>query len=153
MRKIAYIAVFAAVICVFNPAFGGEAKEAWRKPRGEGIFKELNLSPEQQQKLKDNRNAHKEKMKQIISALKEQHKKLTAEMAKAQVTRQSLEPIAQEIKSLQAQLVDLRIENMLALKAILTPEQYQKFNELVSKRREKIMSQRRKGKDAWMRSF
>jgi Spy/CpxP family protein refolding chaperone len=52
------------------------------------------------------------------------------------VTRAKVEPLVNEIKSLQGQLIDQRIGGIFAVKEILTPEQIAQFNQLMEKRKE-----------------
>ena len=51
----------------------------------------------------------------------------------AKENQQKIEPLANEIKSLQAQLIDSRINGIFAVKEILTPEQFAKFQQMAEK--------------------
>jgi Spy/CpxP family protein refolding chaperone len=97
---------------------------------GQRMEKYLNLTPQQEQKLQDNRRAQRERMSQLTNQLKEKQQILRQELKKPSVTKASLAPILAEIKSLQAQLIDARVEGILAVKEILTPEQFVKFQEM-----------------------
>ena len=103
--------------------------------------KDLNLTPQQQQKLQNNRKAQRERMSQLLGQMKEKQQLLRQELQKPSVTKASLAPILAEIKSLQAQLIDSRIEGILAVKGILTPEQFAKFQEAAA-HRQKGMGER-----------
>lgn len=107
---------------------GGGAKD--------NIFKELNLTPEQQQKLGENRKAQREKTAQLRQAVKEKREELRKGLESATVTRAAVEPLVGEIKSLVAQLIDNRLNGIFAVKEILTPEQFSQFNQIMEKRKE-----------------
>ncbi len=115
----------------------------------EGIFKELNLTPEQQKKLEENRKAQREDVTKLQQAIKEKHAKLREELKNPGSTRSTVEPLVNEIKSLQAQLIDHRINGIFAVKEILTPEQFVKFQGMIEKRQENRKSSLKIGsKDA-----
>ena len=118
------------------------------------IFKELNLTQEQQKKLEENQKAQREEMTKLRSAIKEKQAKLQEELKNIAVTRAAVEPLVNEIKSLQAQLIELRIKGIFTVKKILTPEQFAKFQQMMEKRGEgrkgrfKNWHGRRKGMDS-----
>jgi Spy/CpxP family protein refolding chaperone len=114
-------------------AQGQEKYRQGGQNKKESIFKELNLSPEQNKKLEDNRKAQEQEFSKLREAIKEKHAKLQEELKNPAVTRGAVEPLVNEIKSLQANLIDLRINGIFAVKAILTPEQFAKFNQIVEK--------------------
>jgi Spy/CpxP family protein refolding chaperone len=49
------------------------------------------------------------------------------------VTVASVQPLVNEIKSLQTQIIDGRISGIFAVKEILTPEQFAKFQQTTEK--------------------
>jgi len=128
------------------------------KPDGarakEGIYKELNLTPEQQQKLEENRKVHREKTTQLRTTMMEKEKQLQQALKDPVVTRAKVEPLVNEIKSLQAQLIDQRVSGIFAVKEILTPEQISKLHQAMEKRKEgrkdrfQERQNRRKGMEA-----
>ena len=126
----------AAVFLAAGLAFAQtEGKRSQHDPQQkDGIMKELNLSPEQQKKLEDNRNAQRQEMTRLHQSIREKQVKLGEELKNPAVTRSSIEPLVSEIKSLQAQALDQRINAIFAVKGILTPEQFVKFQQLVEKR-------------------
>jgi len=119
--------VFAQEQCVTKPD-AAKAKE--------GIFKELNLTPEQHQKLETNRKAHREKAMQLRTSMMEKEKQLQQAMKDPGVTRAKVDPLVNEIKSLQGQLIDQRVSGIFAVKEILTPEQVTQLHQLMEKRKE-----------------
>ena len=102
----------------------------------EGIYKELNLTPEQHKKLEENRKAHREKALQLRTTMVDKEKQLRQALKDTGVTRANIEPLVNEIKSLQAQLIDQRVSGIFTVKEILSPEQISKLNQLMEKRKE-----------------
>ena len=98
--------------------------------------KTLNLTPEQQQKLQDNRKAQRERMSQLLNQLKEKQQILRQELKKPSVTKASIAPIMSELNTLQSQLMNLRIDGILAVKEILTPEQFAKFQQMTGNKQQ-----------------
>ena len=105
------------------------------------IAEKLGLTPEQQQKLKDNQETQRERMSQIVNQMKEKQQALRQELQKPSVTKASLAPILTEINSLQAQLMEGRIDGILAVKEIFTPEQFFKF-QLMTEMKQQGMRER-----------
>ena len=98
------------------------------------MFKELNLTEEQQGQLEQNRKAQRQEMQKLHEAMKAKHAALQEALKNPAVTREDVQPIANEIKSLQAQLIDARINGIFAVKEILTPEQFVQFQQKAEKR-------------------
>ena len=143
------LAVFFLMVSSAYAQMQGEDKPAGGRFK-ENIYQELNLTPEQQKKLEENRQAQREKTSQLRTAMKEKEKQLQQTLKDPAVTRANVEPVVNEIKSLQAQLIDQRVSGIFAVKEILTPEQVIKFNQLMEKRKEdkkgRFQQWRQKGK-------
>lgn len=136
MKKInSTIIGLAVVILTVSAVYAQTQGES--QQRGDGqkgrIFKELNLTPEQQKKLEENRKAQGEEMTNLRTAIKEKQTKLQEELKNPAVTKAIVESLVNEIKSLQAQLIDHRINGIFAVKEILTPEQFVKFEQMTEK--------------------
>jgi periplasmic protein CpxP/Spy len=110
----------------------------------EDVFKQLNLTKEQEKQLTDNRQAESQKMAQLRTAMKENQQRLQQALKDPAVTREKVGPLVNEIKALQAQLIDGRVDSIFAVKQILTPEQYAKFHQIME---EKQKEQRQGSKE------
>lgn len=117
------------------------------KKSADKIFKELNLTAEQKDKLKQNRKEQQEKMKDLGTQLMKKQAELRDKLDSPDVSRASVEPIAAELKALQAKMFDYRIDGIFAVKEILTPEQFAKFQEKVKGKKEDRKEQRRQWKE------
>jgi Spy/CpxP family protein refolding chaperone len=146
---IGLVIVFVMVGTAFAKSEGEHQQRGDRQK--ENIFKELNLTPEQQKKLDENRKAQRQDTEKLFSALKEKQVKLQDALKDHTVTRDKVEPLVKEMKSLQAQMVDHRIDGIFAVRDILTPEQFAKFQQMMEKRAKdrkghfKNSSEKRKG--------
>ena len=73
-------------------------------------------------------------MKEISQALKEKRKALYQELEKYDGDQAKIASLAAEVKALLAKKVDSRVESILAMKQILTPEQFEKLQTDVKKK-------------------
>lgn len=88
---------------------------------------ELNLTPEQQEQLKLQREENMKKRRELQETLKSKQMELRQEFEKSGSDEGKITSTAQEVKSLLSQLVDARINDIMGVKSILTPEQFEKF--------------------------
>jgi len=152
MKKISLILI--GLVVIFTAAATLHAKECdsgqgkkWKEHAAqakEHMAKELNLTAEQEQKLEENRQAHQEEMKKLRETIREKETKLQEALASPAITRAALNSIANEIKTLQAQLIDKRIDSIFAVEQILTPEQFAKFQQMTKDWQEKRKDRRHK---------
>lgn len=148
MKMIKVIVVgLAAIFFITSAAYAQpmqesqekQEKQEKREGRGEKkdqLFKELNLTPEQRQQLEENRKAQREEMLSTRKAMEKSHAKLQEAMKDPAVTKSTVEPIVNEMKALQAKMIDGRIDGIFAVKQILTPEQFAKFQQIMEKKKE-----------------
>ncbi|KPK97532.1 MAG: hypothetical protein AMJ95_08680 [Omnitrophica WOR_2 bacterium SM23_72] len=137
MKKMGFAVISLAVFLLMTGTlYAQPPREKGRPYAGpkDRIIQELNLSPEQQSRLEENRKAQRQEMKRLHDAVKEKNTKLREALKNPGVTREGVQPLTNELKSLQAQLIDSRINGILAVKEILTPEQFSRFNEMMEKR-------------------
>jgi Spy/CpxP family protein refolding chaperone len=130
------IASLAMVFLMAGVVYAETPGEDQHKGDGdkEGVFKELNLTPEQTKQLQTNRTAQREESTQLRKSMKEKQTELQEALKNPAVSRAAVEPIVNQIKSLQTNLIDYRINGIFAVKAILTPEQFAKFQQMTEKR-------------------
>ncbi len=136
MKRIGLAGAGLALVFLAAGTLYAQPKSTEHKWDGqrEEMTKELNLTPEQQAKIEENRKAGREQMMKITTALKEKQAKLQEELKNPAVTRQGVMPLVSEIKALEAQLVDRRMDGIFAVKQIMTPEQFIKFQQKVEER-------------------
>lgn len=97
----------------------------WAKQ--EQFFKDLNLTPEQKEKVKAQKEAQKAIRKQSREQMKSKMEALHTELGKPATDRAVVNGLVADINTLKGQSFAQRIDGVLALKDILTPEQFSKF--------------------------
>ncbi|MCA9408098.1 MAG: periplasmic heavy metal sensor [Candidatus Omnitrophica bacterium] len=129
--------------------------QPWEKDSSEGkafrermekriaeVHKELGLNSDQEKKLEARRKEHREKMKVLYENIKVKKKDLGEELQKAEMDENRVRTIHEELKELKAEKEDYRLEGILEVREILTPEQFSKFMQIKeehkAKRREKF---------------
>jgi len=91
------------------------------------FMKELNLTPEQREKLKAQREAKKENNKAMHEQLKAKMQALHEAVSKPGTTRADVENLVNEVNAIKGQMFSQRIDGLFAMKEILTPEQFAKM--------------------------
>ncbi len=117
--------ILAAPILVNNPCDG-----AIESNSTVSLVKQLNLTLEQQQQIERIRRQYQQNIlrrKQELESLKQQ---LTQMMAGTNTVAE-IRAKNQELVLLRQEIGKLRFESMLATREILTPEQRQKFREII----------------------
>ncbi len=110
-----------------------ESNGGFSKDKRPDLKRELNLTPEQDKLLKSLRESGRSEMGSLMKALKAKHEELRIALGKPGVTRAQVEPIVTEIKAIQSRLTDHRIDGIFKTKQILTPEQFQKLQNMEKK--------------------
>ena len=103
-----------------------------RSPRATWL-RELNLSPEQLQKIQEIRNQYQERLNEQRQALQQAQQELKQLMASNTPVEQIREKFDQ-VQTLKQKLGDTRMESMLAIRDVLNPEQRQKLNTILKQR-------------------
>jgi len=153
MKKAKLIIIGLAVVFLATSTVYAQMPGHRQKPADESrgrMAKELNLTQEQQVKLEANRKAQRQEVNKLLTAIKEKQAQLGEELKKPGVTRAAIQPLANEIKSLQAQLMDSRLNGIFAVKKIFTPEQFAKFQQMTEKRQENRKGHFQDWRKRWM---
>lgn len=132
-RSIAVLAVLGLVAAgpVAYAERGGDNPEGKGYRRGEGkeFYKNLDLTAEQKEKLKAQREAKKEAGKATREELKTKMQALHEEIAKPGTTRADVNGLVGEVNDLKGQMFAERIDGVFTMKETLTPEQFAKMQE------------------------
>jgi len=139
-------AVFIALasmisLALIMPAFAewdSKGIETQHKRAGKQDFmKKLNLSPEQKELITKQQDINKEKGKELRDKMQTKRLELKQELEKSEVDTNKVSAIIAEIKTLTGEQLDLRVNSILAMKQILTPEQFKKLQDTKEGKREK----------------
>lgn len=87
----------------------------------------LNLTNEQKKLLEENRNKQRGQKKLLFEQMGEKTALIRQELQKDELNMDKIHQINTELKNLQAQILDERLEGILEVRKILTPEQFKKF--------------------------
>lgn len=110
--------------------------------RRERMFKELNLTPEQKEKLKAHREANRQRAETLRQAMRAKREAMRLELEKPDFKADRARALHEDLKKLQAQAADARFNGILEVRQILTPEQFQKFHQLTRQRMEERRADR-----------
>jgi len=101
----------------------------------DGIYDKLDLTTEQKKQLEANKVRDREVMKASFEKMKSYRETLKTELMKPELDMVKINNIQSQIKTLQAEMLDNRLNSILKVRKILTPEQFTKFISHVNKRK------------------
>lgn len=101
-----------------------------------GLMEELNFTEEQKQELQAIHSQRKDEIYKHEQELSQAQQELRQLLKSSSSTDESLRAKHQEIQQIQQQLGNLRFESMLAMRAIMSLEQRNRFSELMQERRQ-----------------
>jgi Spy/CpxP family protein refolding chaperone len=99
------------------------------------VSQALNLTPEQQQKMEDLRYVHQKDMIKFREELSLKRLDLQREMQKDSPDRATVDRLADDLGALRTRMGRARVDHLLDVRKILTPEQWSKARELMQARR------------------
>ena len=91
------------------------------------FYSDLGLSDGQKKLLDENREKQREQSKQMFSQVKEKTALLRQELQEEPLNTEKIYQTNNELKKLQEQISDNRVERILEVRKILTAEQFKKF--------------------------
>ena len=93
------------------------------------VYEQMKLSDDQKTSLEKNREKHHaagEKLKKEMRQLKQ---KLKDELAEPELDEKKISDLKSKINTLQSKLTDLRVNGIMGVRQILSPKQYQLFDQ------------------------
>ena len=127
-----------------SPAYAGalrrqeknsEARQHQREEHHENFMRELGLTEEQAEQLRTQKEQRREAGQQLRESLKSTRQALGDELAKENLDQNKINAIRQEMKALNNQMIDSRIDGILDMRNTLTPDQYRQFHQKAGKMR------------------
>jgi Spy/CpxP family protein refolding chaperone len=100
------------------------------------IYSQLNLTDDQKKQLESNKQDHRAKMEITRQEMKVDKKALQEALMSPQLDMARIEQVDGQIKALLSQMEDDRLNSVLAVRSILTPDQFSKFVSLMRKHRQ-----------------
>jgi Spy/CpxP family protein refolding chaperone len=111
------------------PAHDYEKTGQSRAELFEKTIKELNLTPGQQEQIAAQKKKEKQDSAEGRARMKELRDQLRVELDKPSVDKDKIHLLTSEMKELEGKRIERKVEGILALKGILTPEQFKALNE------------------------
>jgi len=144
MMILAAIALGLVFSCTANAKMPEEEAGQPNKDKREQVIRQLNLTPQQEAQIKQLQMLNRQKAKELFLRLKEKRKELADELDKAHSSPIKIKALIAELKDIQGCLIEQRVDDVLKMKEILTPEQYQKFSETLKSMRKRNFEQKRR---------
>lgn len=136
---------FASQTPLFSPQTIAQNKTD-QMPQGRGhlkLMEQLNLSPEQQQKLKDIQSKYKDTISQRKQAVRQATQELRQLMA-SDATADDIRTKHKQVQGLRQQLEASTFDSMLAMREVLTSEQRKRFAQLMEQHHQNPRNRRSK---------
>lgn len=123
---------------------GPGKRSGWHRRGPEEFFKGLDLTPEQKEKLKAQRESKKESMRALREQMKTKMQALHETISKPETKRADVDGLLGEVNALKGQMFSQMIDGVFAMKEVLTPEQFAKMQ---AKRQEQMKKKHHGGPD------
>lgn len=114
-----------------------EGKERWHR-----MTEELNLTEEQKDEIREQKNKNVKKRIKIQNELKLKFHDLKVELQEKEIDTKKVNKLTEEVSLLKSKIFKNRINSLLEFKKILTDEQWEKIKDLKIKKIEKGMGKR-----------
>ncbi|MCM8756469.1 MAG: Spy/CpxP family protein refolding chaperone [Candidatus Omnitrophica bacterium] len=99
------------------------------KKRWEEVISQLNLTPEQKDKISKLREDRQRALRELREQFRNKRTQLKEELDKDSIDKVKVERIVSDIKDLMGKMLDKRIEEIIAIRNILSLEQFRLLNE------------------------
>lgn len=149
-KQMMVVIVIAAGLVFSGRAYAKMFEEDQGRPnkgKADQIIQQLHLTPQQEAQIKQLQTVNRKKAKELFRRLREKRIELAEELDKPRSNYARIEALILELKQLQGRLIEHRVNDILKMKEILTPEQYQKFNETLKNMR--LRHFERRGRQSW----
>jgi len=134
------LVLFLSVGTVFAfPPGGAEGDCCGKEPRWEQhkerMREKLNLSPEEEAALEAFRKEHRAQAKEYHRNIKSTREELKNELEEETLNMDRVNALHATLKDLQGKMEDHRLEGVLKVREILSPDQFSQFLEMMGKHR------------------
>jgi len=143
MKKQVVMAVVAALVLWAVGAWAGEGMRCGKDDparfehaqKMDKIIDELGLSSVQKDEIKKQRADFAAKSKELREKIRSTRSELKNELDKPTADKARLDGLTGDLKTLVGQQIQNRVDSVIAMKQVLTPEQFGKMKNLVEKRK------------------
>jgi len=148
---VSVIALFLLGSELYAGSYCGDKEESKYPDKGKKFEKfneELGLTPEQTEKLKEQRQEFSGKNKEVREKIRAKKEELKTELEKPVVNRAAVDNIINDVKNLTGEQLKSRVDKIMSMKSILTPEQFEKLQgKMREKNKKGAHGDKRKNKD------
>jgi Spy/CpxP family protein refolding chaperone len=116
------------------PEGSSENFQEWEKrkeARMKEVHRQLQLTPEQEKRLEEHRQVHREDSRKLHEEMRLKRDELRRELEKADFDAQKVKTVYADIKDIHNKIADHRLNGILEVRKVLSPEQFKKFQELM----------------------
>lgn len=113
----------------------GRMEQSAREKKHEMLVEELGLTPEQETRLKQQREEFRNKNKELMEKMRSKRKELKQELEEPNIDRAKVDKIIGDIKNLTGEKLSNRVNKIISMKKILTPEQFEKLQDKMRQKR------------------
>lgn len=119
--------LLSPVLYAEGPYGGRNGEASGREERCGRLAAEIGLTAEQEAKLKEHREEFRNRNKYLVEKIGSKRKELKEELEKESIDRAKVGKIIGDIKDLSGEKLFNRVDKIIAMKSILTPEQFEKL--------------------------
>jgi Spy/CpxP family protein refolding chaperone len=101
----------------------------WKEHK-QHLMQELGLTDDQQQQLKDHRARHRKDHQALKEQIRAKREEIRMLLEKEDFDKDQVYQLHNQLKALKLRAEDHRLEGILEVRGILTPEQYRRFGEM-----------------------
>lgn len=101
------------------------------------IFRKLNLTQEQKKLLDENKVKDRDKVRTLLDKMRSHRETLKQELMKKELDMKKINEIQSYLKTIESDMTDQRLDSILKVREILTPEQFEEFISLTGKKDKK----------------
>lgn len=105
---------------------GGQCEQCEKKHKWGNT---LGLTDDQKKQLKENWQKQREAVQPLFEQMKDNRQALKRELLQANPDMNKIATLQNQLKSIEGQMTDSRLDSLLETKKVLTPEQFSKFLE------------------------
>lgn len=105
-------------------------EKSMRQRQVRDVYQELDLSDEQKQRLEQNRRKYHQRIKSLRHDEMEIRSEINAELQNDNVDYDRVRNLKKRLTNVQTDRTDLKYKGIMGVREILTPEQFDIFNEL-----------------------
>ena len=112
------------------------------------IYDQLQLTEEQKKQLEANKEKQRTQMKASFEQMKSFREAMRQELMKSNLDMNKVNGIHVQIKNLHSQMADQRLDSVLEVRKILTPEQFARFHSFMREHRQQWRDKAKERKQA-----